>query len=276
MSHPAPAIHWARPCQPRPITHVVFDFDGTISWLRHGWPDMMVEVLREALPAKLIASYVGLDEQLMSDIIRLNGKPTIFQMLQFVDWAAKQGVPGLDAEALRVEYQRRLDAAIDERIANMRAGRCECDAYVVHGARKLLEHLAHVGLKSMILSSTVQDRVRQETEWLGLGPFFGEHVYGGTGDPIQFSKRAVFERILSSEQITGEQLLAIGDGPVEIADAKHLGASAVALCSDERVNGSGLCDEHKLQQLMAAGADAAIADFRDAIELIDLLRGAPR
>ncbi len=276
MSHPAPAIHWARPCQPRPITHVVFDFDGTISWLRHGWPDMMVEVLKEALPAPLIASYVGLDEQLMSDIIRLNGKPTIFQMLQFVDWAAKQGVPGLDAEALRVEYQCRLDAAIDERIANMRAGRCAPDAYVVHGARKLLEHLAHVGLKPMILSSTVEDRVRQETEWLGLSPFFGGHVYGGTGDPIKFSKRAVFERILSSEQIKGEQLLAIGDGPVEIADAKHLGGSAVALCSDERVNGSGSCDPHKLRQLIEAGADAAIADFRDAIELIDLLRGARR
>ncbi len=37
--------------RPRPrVSHVVFDFDGTLSWLRHGWPEMMVEVMRETTP----------------------------------------------------------------------------------------------------------------------------------------------------------------------------------------------------------------------------------
>src|SRR5262245_9953140 len=27
------------------ISHVVFDFDGTIAWLKHGWPDIMARLL---------------------------------------------------------------------------------------------------------------------------------------------------------------------------------------------------------------------------------------
>jgi hypothetical protein len=26
------------------ISHVVFDFDGTLSWLRHSWPEIMYEL----------------------------------------------------------------------------------------------------------------------------------------------------------------------------------------------------------------------------------------
>lgn len=38
---------------PRPqISHVVFDFDGTLSWLRNGWPDVVIPDYRDA-PAPL-------------------------------------------------------------------------------------------------------------------------------------------------------------------------------------------------------------------------------
>ena len=35
------------------VTHVVFDFDGTLSWLRHGWPELMLEVFEENMPPSL-------------------------------------------------------------------------------------------------------------------------------------------------------------------------------------------------------------------------------
>ena len=36
---------------PRPkATHVVFDFDGTLSWIRHGWPEMMQTVMGPRFP----------------------------------------------------------------------------------------------------------------------------------------------------------------------------------------------------------------------------------
>ncbi|MBP9902482.1 MAG: HAD family hydrolase, partial [Verrucomicrobia bacterium] len=37
---------------PRPqISHVLFDFDGTLSIIREGWPDVMVQMFVEMLPA---------------------------------------------------------------------------------------------------------------------------------------------------------------------------------------------------------------------------------
>ncbi|MEI9896772.1 MAG: hypothetical protein WDN28_23655 [Chthoniobacter sp.] len=44
------------------------------------------------------------------------------------------------------------------------------------------------------------------------------------------------------------------------------------MCSDEDHNGSGVMDAFKRRQLLEAGADAAIPDFRDAIALVDFLR----
>ena len=37
---------------PRPgISHVLFDFDGTLSLIRQGWPEVMVPMFTEVLPA---------------------------------------------------------------------------------------------------------------------------------------------------------------------------------------------------------------------------------
>src|SRR5688572_5594148 len=36
----------------RGISHVLFDFDGTLSLIRQGWPEVMVPMFVEMLPAK--------------------------------------------------------------------------------------------------------------------------------------------------------------------------------------------------------------------------------
>ena len=33
------------------ISHVLFDFDGTLSLIRQGWPEVMVSMFTEVLPA---------------------------------------------------------------------------------------------------------------------------------------------------------------------------------------------------------------------------------
>ena len=49
-AHASHSIEFARPVSPRPrISHAIFDFDGTVSWLRHGWPEIMRELFREYL-----------------------------------------------------------------------------------------------------------------------------------------------------------------------------------------------------------------------------------
>ena len=250
------------------VTHVVFDFDGTLSWLRHGWPELMLEVFEENMPPSLSTRDSETRGELTTLILALNGKPTIEQMRAFAEWSLSQGGAQLDPEQLRVTFQDRLDAQIRERTAQVYSKTVAPDAYVVAGARALLEFLAERGVQLFVLSSTVEHRVREEAELLGIAHFFGERIHGSSLDPSQFTKRAVFERILAEAGISGEQLLAFGDGPVEIAEAVRLGGAAVAVCSDENHNGSGVCDPWKFNQLRAAGAHAALPDFRNALELI--------
>ncbi len=253
------------------ISHVVFDFDGTLSWIRHGWPAIMLDGFRPLLPRVSGETDTERDSVMNGVIFGLNGKPTILQMQRFAEIVRERGGPALEAEMLRREYQDRLDTEIAARAELVRSGQAQRDDFVVFGARVVLERLRSEGLTPIVLSSTVEERVKEEAEILGLTPFFGRHIYGGTGDPTQFSKMAIFQRLLREEGITGEHLLSFGDGPVEIASTKELGGLAIAVCSDEDHNGSGVMDAFKRRQLLDAGADAAIPDFRDALAMLDYL-----
>lgn len=257
------------------ISHVVFDFDGTLSWLRHGWPAIMLQVMRERLLRLRDESDAQVDSLLTGIIIGLNGKPTILQMIRFAEVVRERGGAALDPESLRAEYQRRLDVEISARSTQVRGKQVADDFFVVHGARALLEKLRRDGLKLYVLSSTVEERVREEAELLDLTRYFDGRINGCVGDPTTFSKRGVFDRILREDGITGDRLLSFGDGPVELSDTKALGGRSIAVCSDEDHNGSGICDAHKERQLLAAGADLAIPDYRDAIALVGRLRGRP-
>jgi FMN phosphatase YigB (HAD superfamily) len=243
------------------FSHVVFDFDGTLSWLRHGWPEMMFGVFASYLPEGVNATSPGVRDDLFGIIMGLNGMPTIMQMRRFSEYAASLGRPELDPELLRQEFQRTLDGHILERSRSIQSSAVPDDAYVVAGARALLGALKEGGARLYILSSTVEHRVREEAELLGLAHFFEGRIFGSPLDPSGFTKRAVFERILEEDGVDGCRLLAFGDGPVEIAEAKRLGGTAVAVCTDEAVNGSGVCDPRKSEQLLGAGADVVVPDF---------------
>lgn len=242
---------------------VVFDFDGTLSWLRHGWPKIMTDVFRAHLPPRPGETGEETTALLNGIALGLNGQPTIRQMIRFAELVRERGGAPLDPETMRQEYQDRLDREIAARAASIRSGRVPQDAFVVAGARPLLETLSRHDLTLAILSSTIEERVKEEAELLGLSSYFGNRIHGGTGDPAKFTKRAVFDRLLAELDLRGTQLLSFGDGPVEIAETKALGGTAIGVCSDEEENGSGRMDPFKRQQLLAAGADAVIADFRD-------------
>src|SRR5208337_3044859 len=124
-----------------------------------------------------------------------------------------------------------------------------------------------------LASGTDEQYVKQEAELLDVTRYFGRHIYGALDNFKDFSKQMVIARILSENQISGEQLLSFGDGYVEIQNTKEVGGLAVAVASDEAHNGSGQFDEWKRQRLLGVGADVVIPDFRDANALLDCLFG---
>jgi len=266
----ATKIETVRPLtQPRAISHVIFDFDGTVSWLRHGWPGLMTGIFLKHHPET--TSPADLREELLNEILSLNGKPTIHQMECFAARLRNVGAPARDPEALLEEYQSALNLKILERMNRVQEGSSVLDDYLVFGARSLIENLHRRGLKLFILSGTIEHRVREEAQFLQVSSYFGSHIYGGHAELGKFSKRQVISRILTEENISGENLLSIGDGPVEMENTKEVGGIAVGVASDEFNNGSGICDPHKRNQLIRAGADFIIADYRSPEDWLDLI-----
>ena len=80
---------------PRPgISHVLFDFDGTLSLIRQGWPEVMVPMFTEVLPALPGETEADRGRLAFEDIMRLNGKQTIYQMMQLADADPRAGRRG--------------------------------------------------------------------------------------------------------------------------------------------------------------------------------------
>jgi phosphoglycolate phosphatase len=274
ISSPWPSAELPAPIGPRPqISHVLFDFDGTLSLIRQGWPEVMIGMFVEMLPRIPLETPESLERLVTDDIMRLNGKQTIYQMIQLADRIRERG--GIPKEPLwyKHEYLRRLELKIANRTAGIAAGSIPREEYLVHGARPLLDHLKACGLTLYLASGTDEYAVRREAELLGVLEDFGPHVYGAQDDYTKFSKKLVIERILSENNIPGEQLLAFGDGYVEIQNTRDVGGFAVAMATDEAANGSGRIDPWKRERLLGVGANIVLPDYRDAIPLVDYLLG---
>ncbi len=269
-----PSVELPKPLSPRPkLTHALFDFDGTLSLIRQGWPEVMVPMFVEVLPCRDGETVEDVRRMAWDDIMRLNGKQTIYQMIQLAERIKERGGEAREPLWYKHEYLRRLEERTRERTGGLRSGAIKPNAWLVHEARTLLEHLQQSGLTLYLASGTDEYAVKEEAKLLDLTKYFGSHIYGALDDYKQFSKKMIIDRILRENNIDGGQLISFGDGYVEIENTKEVGGLAIAVASDEAHNGSGKVDEWKRKRLLGVGADAVIPDFRDAIPLVNFVLG---
>lgn len=267
-------VEFPAPLSPRPeISHVLFDFDGTLSLVREGWPEVMLRLFLQWIPRSPGEDDAVLRPALMEDIMRLTGKPTIDQMTLLAERIRQRGGVPHDPQWYKQEFLRGLDERVGGRRAALRSGQIPIDSLLIHQARPLLDYLSALGLRLYLASGTDDAALKHEAELLGLTRYFGPHIYGAHDDPTRFTKPIIIAQMLRDDGISGNQLLAFGDGFAEIEATKSVGGVAVAVASDEANNGSGRIDAWKRKRLLEVGADVVIPDYRDAIPLVEYLLG---
>jgi len=248
----------------------LFDFDGTISVIRSGWVDvmapMMVEILFDLKSGESEAELRSLIEEM---IWRTTGKETIYQMMDFAGHVTQRGGDARDPREYKKMYLDRLWTVIGSRIEELKQGRADPEQYMVPGARRLLEILRERGLKMYLASGTDEIYMKEEARLLGVAPFFEGGVFGAQEDYQSFSKKILIQRIISTSDVRGPEIVGFGDGYVEIEEVKLVGGVTVGVATKEPACAE--VDAWKRQRLIGAGADFIVPNFRAHRKLVETL-----
>jgi phosphoglycolate phosphatase-like HAD superfamily hydrolase len=249
---------------------VLFDFDGTLSVIRSGWMNvmvpMMVEILADLKPGESEEQLRGLVEEF---VWRLTGKETIYQMIAFAEAVQARGGKPLAPLAYKQMYLDRLWLKIESRVQALRKGQADPQQYLVPGSLDLLDRLKARGLKMYLASGTDEIYMKEEARLLGVTKYFDGGVYGALDDYKSFSKAILIQRILSTAEFQGNQILVFGDGYVEIEEVKNVGGVAVGVASEEPA--CNQVDQWKRQRLIDVGADYIVPNYLCGEELFSSL-----
>lgn len=251
------------------IKFAIFDFDGTISLIREGWQHIMIPMMVDILMAT--PEHESREEILntvRTFVANTTGKQTIYQMIQLAEEVEKRGGAPEDPLIYKERYHDLLMDRIIDRLNGLRTGKLNPEENAVPGALDALRLITQAGIVCFLASGTDEKYVLDEAELLGIIPFF-QGIYGAQDDYKAFSKRMVIQRIIQENHLSGPELVAFGDGYVEIEDAKAAGGIAVGLATDEAAR-SGV-DHWKRDRLIASGADLILPDFTPFPALWDYL-----
>lgn len=267
----ASAIEVLRPDFPKGgFRAVLFDFDGTLSLIRRNWQAVMIPMMVDVL------AETGTDEtreQLFESVeefvMRLNGRQTIYQMMQLADEVRARGGTPLEPLEYKNQYHDLLWEQIKGRVEGLERGELTPDEVTVPGSHRLLRELTARGIVPYLASGTDLKYVREEARLLKVADFFGPHIYGALDKHEDFSKQKIIHQIIEQTGVEGHQLLAFGDGFVEIEEVRKAGGVAVGVASEEETR-EGI-NQWKRNRLIRAGADIIIGDYRHLDELFEVL-----
>lgn len=251
------------------IKFAIFDFDGTISLIREGWQQimipMMVDILLETPDHE---SREEIQNIVRAFVAKTTGKQTIYQMIQLAKEIEKRGGIPEDPLVYKDQYHNLLMDRIIHRLSGLRDGKIQPEELAVPGALGALQQITQAGVVCFLASGTDEKYVLEEASLLGISSYF-QGIYGAQDDYQSFSKRMVIQKIIKDHQLSGPEVVAFGDGYVEIEDAKAAGGVAIGLATDE-ASRSGV-DAWKRDRLIASGADVIMPDFFPFPQLWDYL-----
>lgn len=256
----------AAPARLGRIRHVLFDFDGTISVLREGWErvmaPMMVEMICDGTPPT-----PEIEQEVVDYVDFSTGIVTIEQMRWLAEAVRRHGIACVPRSAAEYKeiYIQRLMIGVDRRLERLRRGEATADDLMVAGARALLDALVGRGLRLYAASGTDHPYVLSEARALGVDSYFDGGLYGAIDEDEAHRKERIIQRILDEADLHGDQLLVVGDGPVEVREAVARQALALGVASDE-IARSGW-NPAKVARLARAGAHFLVPDLSRGEEL---------
>jgi len=260
------------------VKHAIFDHDGTISVLRHGWEKIMEPMMLKAILGNKISSvsetvYTKVLQDIRAFIDRTTGIQTLAQMKGLISLVREYGYVTeseiLDEHGYKAEYNRALLEMIRHRVVKIERGELDPYDYELKGARKFLETLHRAGVKLYLASGTDEVDVKAEAKVMGYAALFDGGIHGAVGDLKVEAKRVVLERIINSGHLTGQDLLVVGDGPVELREGRKRGAFCLGVASNE-LSRHGL-DLAKRSRLIRAGADMVVPDYSQLDRILPFL-----
>jgi len=244
----------------------LFDFDGTLSLIREGWQQIMIPYFTDEL---LNTPDNGGAAECAADFVHmLTGKQTIFQCIYLAEEIARRGGNPRKPIEYKNEYLRRLMLHIKNRREALANG-ADPSGYMVRGSLEIIKALKERGLRLYLASGTDEADVMSEARLLGIDKYFDGGIFGAKDDDTDCSKELVIKRILADDMLVASELVAFGDGFVEIELTGLSGGYPVAVATDER-RGAGI-DEGKRERLIKAGAMMVIPNFEDPSRILKAL-----
>ena len=252
------------------VRHAVLDFDGTISLIRDGWQNVMVPMMIDVLmETPTNESRKQLESTVVKFVDQLTGKQTIYQMIQLCEEIQKRGGTAKDPLDYKDMYNDRLLPIVNDRITKLENQEITSNDLRVPMSLEFLQKLTAYEIKCYLASGTDIEFVKHEAKLLGVAEYFDGGIFGALREFSKFSKEMVIKKILADFDLNGSELLIVGDGYVEIQNAKSVNAIAVGVVTKE--NNVYDMNANKHQRLIRAGADIIIPDFREADQLLSYL-----
>ena len=259
------------------IRFAIFDHDGTISTLRHGWEAIMEPVMMRAIlgagdqPEDTIQR---IRSEVLDYIDRSTGIQTILQMEALRQMVREAGfVPEneiLSSLEYKEIYNNALMVSVEERMAQVKSGERSPGDFVIPGALDFLGRLRDKGIRLFLASGTDREDVVREADYLGYAELFDGGIYGAVGDISKYSKKKLLREVIESNDLGTGELLVVGDGPVEIQECRRQNGTAIGVASEE-ATGVGI-DLDKRSRLIKAGAHVVIPDLTWGGRVLDYLQ----